>query len=149
MKPLRCPPRRGQAAAQPFGDALEITPRELRAAQGRKRLEDAERSRREAEERYRALIEEIPALTYISWEDPFGSPVYVSPQIKVMTGYTAAEWLADRESWSRSIHPDDRERVLAELASKRASGEAFSCEYRTLTREGRVTWWRGAHRMTS
>ena len=43
--------------------------RELRAAQGRKRLEDAERSRREAEERYRALIEEIPALTYIAWAD--------------------------------------------------------------------------------
>ena len=116
--------------------------RELRAAQGRKRLEDAERSRREAEERYRALIEEIPALTYISWADPFGSPVYVSPQIKVMTGYTPAEWLADRESWSRSIHPEDRERVLAELAAKRTSGEPFSCEYRTLTREGRVTWWR-------
>ena len=116
--------------------------RELRAAQGRKRLEDAERSRREAEERYRALIEEIPALTYISWADPFGSPVYVSPQIKVMTGYTPAEWLADRESWSRSIHPDDRERVLADLSAKRASGEPFSCEYRTLTREGRVTWWR-------
>ena len=43
-----------------------------------------------------ALIEEIPALTYISWADPFGSPVYVSPQIKAMTGYTPAEWLADR-----------------------------------------------------
>jgi PAS domain S-box-containing protein len=117
--------------------------RELRAAQGRKRIVDAERSRREAEERYRALIEEIPALTYISWADPFGSPVYVSPQIKVMTGYTPAEWLADRESWSRQ-HPPRRPASACwpSWPPKRASGEAFSCEYRTLTREGRVTWWR-------
>jgi diguanylate cyclase (GGDEF)-like protein/PAS domain S-box-containing protein len=116
--------------------------RELRAAQGRRRREDVERTRREADDRYRALIEEIPALTYISWADPFGSPVYVSPQIKAMTGYTPAEWLADRESWVRSIHPEDRERVLAELKRCRDEGRPFSCEYRTVTREGRTTWWR-------
>ena len=116
--------------------------RERRAAQGRKRREDAERTRRETEQRYQALIEEIPALTYISWADPFGSPVYVSPQIRAMTGYTPAEWLADRESWARNIHPEDRERVLAELTRCRDQGQPFSCEYRTVTREGRVTWWR-------
>jgi diguanylate cyclase (GGDEF)-like protein/PAS domain S-box-containing protein len=123
--------------------------RELRSVQGRRRREDAERTRREADERYRALIEEIPALTYISWADPFGSPVYVSPQIKAMTGYSAAEWLADRESWVRSIHPEDRERVVAELTRCRDAGEPFSCEYRTITREGRVTWWRDDGRFLS
>jgi diguanylate cyclase (GGDEF)-like protein/PAS domain S-box-containing protein len=123
--------------------------RELRAAQGRRRREDAERTRREADERYRALIEEIPALTYISWADPFGSPVYVSPQVKAMTGYTPAEWLADRESWVRSIHPEDRERVLAELQRCRDQGVSFSCEYRTVTREGRTTWWRDDGRFLS
>src|SRR5262245_3152802 len=106
--------------------------RELRAAHGRKRREDAERARKEAEERYQALVDEIPALTYISWADPFGSPVYVSPQIKAMTGYAPAEWLADRESWVRSIHPEDRERVLAELTRCREQGQPFSCEYRTV-----------------
>lgn len=123
--------------------------RELRAAQGRRRREDADRTRREADDRYRALIEEIPALTYISWADPFGSPVYVSPQIKAMTGYTPAEWLADRESWVRSIHPEDRERVLAELQRCRDEGKSFSCEYRTVTREGRTTWWRDDGRFLS
>ncbi len=116
--------------------------RELRAAHGRRRREEAERARKEAEERYQALVDEIPALTYISWADPFGSPVYVSPQIKTLTGYTPAEWLADRESWVRSIHPEDRERVVAELTRCREQGQPFSCEYRTVTREGRVTWWR-------
>jgi diguanylate cyclase (GGDEF)-like protein/PAS domain S-box-containing protein len=123
--------------------------RELRAAQGRKRREEAERTRREADQRYQALIEEIPALTYISWADPFGSPVYVSPQIRAMTGYTPAEWLADRESWVRSIHPEDRERVLAELARCREQDKPFSCEYRTITREGRITWWRDDARFLS
>jgi diguanylate cyclase (GGDEF)-like protein/PAS domain S-box-containing protein len=123
--------------------------RELRAARVRKRREAAERTRREAEQRYQALIEEIPALTYISWADPFGSPVYVSPQIKAMTGYTPAEWLADRESWVRSIHPEDRERVLAELTRSREQHQPFSCEYRTVTREGRTTWWHDDGRFLS
>jgi diguanylate cyclase (GGDEF)-like protein/PAS domain S-box-containing protein len=123
--------------------------RELRAAHGRKRRADAERARKEADERYQALVDEIPALTYISWADPFGSPVYVSPQVKAMTGYTPAEWLADRESWTRSIHPEDRERVLAELARCREQGQPFACEYRTVTREGRVTWWRHDGRFLS
>ena len=40
-------------------------------------------------ESYRALIEEIPALTYVAWADEAGSRAYVSPQLLAMTGFSA------------------------------------------------------------
>jgi hypothetical protein len=40
------------------------------------------RPTREAVDRYRALIEEIPALTYVAWADDSGSRAYVSPQLQ-------------------------------------------------------------------
>jgi len=122
-----------------LGAAVE---RELREAGQRRARREAERRRQETEDLYRRLIEEIPALTYISWADEHASPVYVSPQLKSMTGYSPAEWLADPRSWANQIHPDDRDRVLKEYREACAAETPFQCEYRLLDREGHILWWR-------
>jgi diguanylate cyclase (GGDEF)-like protein/PAS domain S-box-containing protein len=96
----------------------------------------------EAGDRYRALIEEIPALTYVAWADETGSRAYVSPQLLAMTGFSPAEWLAEPDMWVRRLHPEDRERVLRQFRDACASGARFASEYRVLDREGRVLWWR-------
>ena len=96
----------------------------------------------QAEDRYRALIEEIPALTYVAWADDTGSRAYVSPQLLAMTGFSPGEWLAEPDMWVRRLHPEDRERVLRQFREACASGERFTSEYRVLDREGRVLWWR-------
>ena len=65
------------------------------------------------EARYRMLVEQIPAVTYIaefSAEAPF---LYVSPQIEKLLGYPVDRWTEDDELWATRLHPDDRERVLA------------------------------------
>lgn len=116
--------------------------RELAEAERRKATSEAETERDQVEERYRTLIDEIPALTYLAWADEVGSRVYVSAQVRAMTGYSPAEWLAEPEVWLRLIHPDDRERVLTEYRRCVSTGEAFVCEYRAVTREGRQVWWR-------
>src|SRR5262245_10200865 len=116
--------------------------RELAEAARRRTASETERQRQQAEQRYKALIDEIPALTYLAWADAVGSRVYVSPQVRVMTGYTQAEWLAEPGTWLRLIHPDDRDRVLSEFQRCVSSGDSFLCEYRAVTREGRQVWWR-------
>ena len=126
-----------------LGAAIE---RELREAGQRRARREAERRRQETEDLYRRLIEEIPALTYISWADEHASPVYVSPQLKSMTGYSPAEWLADPRSWANQIHPEDRDRVLTEYRDACAAEKPFLCEYRLLDREGHVRWWRAEGR---
>ena len=96
----------------------------------------------EAGDRYRALIEEIPALTYVAWADDTGSRAYVSPQLLSMTGFSPGEWLAEPDMWVRRLHAEDRERVLHQFRDACASRGRFASEYRVLDREGRVLWWR-------
>jgi diguanylate cyclase (GGDEF)-like protein/PAS domain S-box-containing protein len=96
---------------------------------------------------YRALIEEIPALTYVAWADDGGSRAYVSPQLLAMTGFSPGEWLAEPDMWVRRLHPEDRERVLRQFREACAAGGRFASEYRLLDREGRVVWWRDEGRV--
>jgi diguanylate cyclase (GGDEF)-like protein/PAS domain S-box-containing protein len=93
-----------------------------------------------AEQRYRLLVEQIPAITYIAdWQGirPF---LYVSPQAEEMLGYPPHEWIDDLELWERILHPEDRERVLAEEQRTMAAGERFESEYRLVAKDGRVVW---------
>jgi diguanylate cyclase (GGDEF)-like protein/PAS domain S-box-containing protein len=98
-------------------------------------------------ESYRALIEEIPALTYVAWADEAGSRAYVSPQLHAMTGFTPGEWLAEPDMWVRRLHPEDRERVLRQFKDACTTGGRFASEYRILDFQGRVVWWRDEGRV--
>lgn len=90
---------------------------------------------REAEARYRTLVEQIPAITYTASLDAVGHLTFVSPQVAKL-GYTPDEVKADPELFVRQLHPEDRERVLAEGEHSRATGEPLRREYRLLTRAG-------------
>jgi PAS domain S-box-containing protein len=72
----------------------------------------AEERLADAEERYRTLVEQIPAVTYIDWAVGSDAPLYTSPQIEGMLGYTPEEWI-DGKLWPKCLHPEDRDRVLA------------------------------------
>lgn len=104
----------------------------------------AERTQKlhEAELRYRTLVEQIPAIIYISALDQTMNIRYVSPQIELFLGYTPEEWVANPGIWLACIHPDDREHMRAEAARARADGMFKACEYRLIARDGRVVWFR-------
>ena len=98
---------------------------------------EAERALGAAESRLQALVEQLPAITYI--EDPqTGHNMYISPQIEEMYGYTAAEWTADPGLWTRCLHPDDRDWVMASNAAD--NGDAWSVDYRSISKAGRTFW---------
>lgn len=101
---------------------------------------------REAEVRYRALVEQIPAIIYTQVVDessPTGyRDVYVSPQTTKILRITPDEWALDPGLWLAVMHPDDRERVIAEDRRTNATGDRFSSEYRMIARDGRVVWFR-------
>ncbi|MDI6853715.1 MAG: MEDS domain-containing protein [Deltaproteobacteria bacterium] len=102
----------------------------------------AEENLRQSEIKYRTLVEHIPAITYIAELDPSSTTTYVSPQVEAILGLSPADYQADPDIWQKQLHPDDRERVLAELARSHATGNPFSAEYRMLARDGRVVWFR-------
>ena len=106
---------------------------------------EAERRIRETEARYRTLVEQIPAVTYV--QEPIDSDTpkaitYMSPQYEAMLGYPPEKEILDEEHWLRVLHPDDRERVLAEEQRTDETGEPYRIEYRMIARDGRVVWVR-------
>jgi PAS domain S-box-containing protein len=103
----------------------------------RKRAEEA---LRQAEIKYRTLVEQVPAVTYTGSIELTDAPTYVSPQIETLLGFTPQEWLAQPQIWERQIHPEDQARVLAANRHSRATGEPLDIEYRILTRDGRTIW---------
>ena len=122
--------REGEPAYR-YGYLLEITER--------KELEEAVRA---AEERYRALVEQLPLAIYIDRLDELSSNVYTSPQIERMIGYTAEQWAAEDDLFVRLLHPADRDRVLRDHERTRTTGAPLRTEYRLITADGRVVWVR-------
>jgi PAS domain S-box-containing protein len=103
----------------------------------------AEEALRESEAKYRLLVEQTPAITYveaIDEEEPEHNILYVSPQIEELLGYSPEEWMANPALWAGLLHPDDRERVLSEDARTEETGEPFSVEYRGFTKDGSLVW---------
>ena len=88
---------------------------------------------KEIETRYKSLLENIPSITYINSLDVESFTQYVSPQVEHLAGYSQKEFMEDNLLWTKILHPDDREQVLAENARTVESGERFQMEYRVLT----------------
>lgn len=93
-----------------------------------------------AETQYRLLAEQIPPIVYISGRDEGVGVTYISPRIQIL-GFTQEEWVADKELWLRQMHPDDRERVLAEIANALEKRIPFHCEYRIFSKDGQMYWF--------
>jgi PAS domain S-box-containing protein len=107
------------------------------------RRKEAEAELRKAVARYRTLVEEIPAITFMAPLDGGTSELYVSPQIEAILGFSQAEWLNNPVLWYRQLHPDDRARWNLEFAPTCAAGDAFRAVYRFVARDGRVVWIHG------
>jgi PAS domain S-box-containing protein len=96
---------------------------------------------RRSQARYRELFQQLPAVVYLEVHALGGSWVYDSPRVQNLLGYTPEE--SGRPGfWKTLIHPDDRERVLAEDARCERTGDPWRMEYRQIAKDGRVVWVR-------
>ncbi|MDG3005437.1 PAS domain-containing sensor histidine kinase [Paludisphaera mucosa] len=102
---------------------------------------------RNAELRYRTLVEQIPAVTFMASLDGSDNELYVSPQIESMLGFTQQEWLANPVLWYQQLHPDDRDRWQEGFALTCSTGQPFRAEYRFLSRTGAIVWVAGEARV--
>ena len=95
----------------------------------------------EAQQKYGALVEQIPAIVYTDVADDEMSTSYVSPQIEELLGITPQEYIEDADLWRKHLHPDDRDDAMATYLEGRDSGEPFTFEYRLIARDGRIVWF--------
>jgi PAS domain S-box-containing protein len=97
------------------------------------------------EERYRALVEQLPAVTYLQViEDGVGArrrTIYVSPQVERLFGYTP-EQFADDDFRASLARPDDVERIREQWREAFATGGSLRMEYRLRAADGSEHWVR-------
>jgi two-component system cell cycle sensor histidine kinase/response regulator CckA len=97
---------------------------------------------RSAENRYRTLVERLPAVTYVAELGACGRWHYVSPQIESMLGFSPSDWLSDSSNWINRVHAEDRESILAAEDRFQKNRDLYQAEYRMFARDGRVLWFR-------
>lgn len=124
----------------------------LRRAIGVKELavkvERAERLLSQSEERLELVIRgsndgfwDGQVLPGEPWSSP-RTPVWWSPRVKAMLGYTDEEFPDVLESWASRLHPEDVDRVFAALTAHIERRDPYDVEYRLLTKGGEYGWFR-------
>jgi two-component system sensor histidine kinase UhpB len=120
------------------GRYLEQVPAAVERLQRERRLL---KEKRQAEARFRTLVEQIQAISYIVAANRPDRLHYISPQI-AMLGYTAAEWLGNPGLYAASMLPEERDGLVAEILRRRAGGLPLRLEYRLRARSGDIMWFR-------
>ncbi len=93
------------------------------------------------EAKYRALLEQLPAVVFMAYLDRGIGEAYVSPQIEASLGFSQAEWLEDPVRWYEQIHPDDKARWSIEASEMFLTGKPLRSAYRVVARDGHVVWF--------
>jgi diguanylate cyclase (GGDEF)-like protein/PAS domain S-box-containing protein len=125
--------RSGHDLPEDVRTALDAVAAELRRTEGELESTVA---------RYRALVEQLPAIVYVDRADESMQTTYVSPQIEPLIGISADAYMSDPHLWYKHLHPDDRERALDEYVKGRESRRPFTFEYRLVATGGRIVWIR-------
>ncbi|MHB1074382.1 sensor domain-containing protein [Thiobacillus sp.] len=110
-------------------------PRALRYVIDRKTVRSALQS---SEERFRAMSDASPLGIFVS--DTEGSCIYTNTAYQKISGLTQEQTLGT--NWSMAIHPEDRERVLAEWHDAAQGHAPFQTEFRFLQQDSHIVWTR-------
>jgi PAS domain S-box-containing protein len=92
-----------------------------------------------SEERYRALVTHIPAITWLA--NSHSDTIVVSPNAAQITGFSAEELTAGgKEEWFRRTHPDDVASVRQAYEGLEFKRQPFDLQYRFRHRSGAWIW---------
>ncbi len=94
------------------------------------------------EEQLRHILASTPAVHYVCrWDGVRWLPVFISPNLKAVFGHAPEAVLGDGEWWWKHVHPEERERVMANFKDALASGaKRYVHEYRFRKADGEWRW---------
>jgi two-component system sensor histidine kinase UhpB len=96
---------------------------------------------RRTEARFRTLVEQIQAISYIAALEPPHALSYISPQIARL-GYSAEQWPAEPGLHRSCMDPSERAAAWDAICASRLLATPLSQEYRLHARDGSVFWFR-------
>src|ERR1700741_1470980 len=96
--------------------------------------------RRETEERFRHLAEDIHEIFWVA-DSRSDRVLYVSPAYEEVSGRTRQSLYENTRSWVDGVHPDDRAAAVAQIEQLKR-GVSTSVEFRVVRPDGSVRWVR-------
>jgi len=105
-----------------------------------KRQGQAVRERIEEHLRSTSVSEPLPAVVYCEALCEEARSVTIHAQVERLLADRALAASQAREFWEACLHPDDRDRVLAERRRALHQGGPLTCEYRLIGTGGQVRW---------
>src|SRR5690606_26318292 len=96
-----------------------------------------EHALRDSEERFRTLLDAVPALLWMA--DATGAVTYVSKPWCDYTGLSESHALGF--DWTKVVHPDDLGRIREIETAAFERREPFSMDYRLLGADGTYRWF--------
>jgi two-component system sensor histidine kinase UhpB len=85
------------------------------------------------------VLRSVPMAFYTAHPGGDYGGTWASEQIYQISGFTAEQFVIDSSLWASRLHPEDRDRVLAEFDSL-SDKKSLAVEYRWQTAEGRYLW---------
>ncbi len=101
---------------------------------------EAQATLRERERFLATLVANLPGVAYRRRNEPGWPMEYISDGCLELTGYPAEALMAARPDFNDVIHPDDRERVMADVDMALAEYRSFKVEYRIIRADGEELW---------
>lgn len=112
----------------------------ITALRGQAQNRMANAALQEAEAKYRQLVEEVPAISYVAESGALGPFLYMSPQVETILGYRPEDCLTDPNFWLSHLHPEDQPQAFQEDTWE--EGRPFQMEYRMRRADGKQIWVR-------
>lgn len=91
------------------------------------------------EEQFRQLTENIHEVFFLTLPD-LSQILYISPAYEELWGRTTQSLYEQPQSWLDSVHPEDRDHVVAALTPHLQQMQDFDEEYRIVRPDGFVRW---------
>jgi PAS domain S-box-containing protein len=122
-----------------FARLVPAIERELQEAKTRREHKRAQEALKSSETRYRLAARAINAVIW-EWDTKTTDRIW-SENMQTVFGYTPEEIDAEAAWWDEHIHPEDRERVVADIyALRESTGTIWADEYRFLRRDGSTAY---------
>lgn len=126
---------------RPLFDLLFGSPQEIKVAlvKTERALHDVEAARQRDSVYFRQIMENVSEALWLS-DGAQRNVLYVNPAYERIWGRSAATMMASMDAFILSLHPEDRERIIAMLPQQRKGN--YEVEYRILRPDGTVRWIR-------
>ncbi len=106
----------------------------------RQRVEQHTQGLVEQHPSFSTVHEPIPAVVYCDAQREEARSILISPQVEKILDEAALAAVQPHEFWQVCLHPEDRERILAQRRQALNQGRPLTCEYRLVGNDGQVRW---------